>query len=442
MKKWLVYSLATMVAVMISVPWVKAQDSRDQEIKDLKARVERLEADANKNKTTTQPNVVTEPAATVADPQAGQAELPTLQELVNRTQFLSFVKDWNWGGNMAVSYNWNFDNPESHVNQGRFFDDRPNHFNINQFALWVEKPTIDESPVGFGAEIFIGRDAKKTHSFGLGNDDNPVDLLQAYVLAKIPVGTGIELKAGKFYGFSGYESCRASESDYISFGMLSGLTTPSSLTGIMATYVPVDELSLTLGLVNGQDQVEDRNDDKSLVWSLNFSYEKLFSLSFSGMYGAEQDNRNAEKLAMMDVIVEFTPTPELTIALNFNHGEEQSAVTTVAGLKQRAEWYTVAGYLKYVFMEKLASAIRAEYMVDEKGYIWGYTSPVTADPTRLAAWSVTWDLRYQVVEHFFVTFEYRHDHSRYGAQLFDNRDSTKAKKEYMDTIAFQLIYQF
>jgi len=232
---------AVLIAAAIGVPAAWAQDAKDKEIQELRQRLDRLEKEIGVKKEA--PAVAPAPGAPAAPPASIGDRIKTLEETIKSTPLFGVIKDWQFGGHVAVSYNYNFNDPNSRANRLRVFDDKANQFDINQAELWLEKPTSTESPIGFGVDFVMGRDAKKIHSLGLGisSGDDPTksdvfDLLQAYVTYKAPIGNGLDLKAGKFVTLHGAEVIRRTGNFNVSRSLAFGFAIPFTHTGIMGTY--------------------------------------------------------------------------------------------------------------------------------------------------------------------------------------------------------------
>lgn len=456
----IVSSVILVCCLLVGFMPLAAQDSKDKEIEALKARVDRLEQQLQNKQEAGKPAAKDEKTAdsAVADSAAKEDRPMTLEELLKSTPLLSFIKDWKFGGNIQVTYNYNFNSPddqatsvESRRNRARFFDDKSNQFDFNQLVLWVEKATSEESPVGFGFELFLGRDAKKIHSLGLGiqkedgqserEHSDIIDLAQAYITGRIPVGNGLEIKVGKFYGACGYESVRRSENYFASMGLVSSWLVPTSLTGITATYSPIEQALFTVGVVNGWDAVEDNNTGKTLLAVTTLTPFANFEFDIGIMWGAEQNNQAAEKRFIIDLIAIYQPMPGLTLGLNFDYGEENGAVFTTAGQPKRGIWHGLAAYFSYEFTDFLSAGVRGEYLCDERGARLGFVDPDTGEPERITMWAITLNVRGKLLEHLFVTLEYRHDQTTHHDKYFDYHDRLLGK-DRQNTILAEVMYQF
>lgn len=462
----LVIGGAVLLAATIGAPATWAQDAKDKEIQELRGRLDRLEKELGVKKEAppaAEPAQVPGAAAAAAPaPQSIGDRIKALEDSIKSTPLFAVIKDWQFGGNVAVSYNYNFNNPKSQLNVERVFDDKANHFDVNQAELWLEKPTSTESPIGFGLDFTVGRDAKKIHSLGLGigAGDDPTksdvfDLTQAYVTYKAPIGNGIDLRAGKFVTLHGSEVIRRTGNFNVSRSLLYGFAIPFTHTGVMASYSFTDWLSVTAGIVNGWDNTDDNNNDKSFHGMVTLTPVKDLTLTVGGTWGPEArfagDDANGPKRGLIDVVATYKPIPPLTLTANFDYGEQDDGVfrNVATGQLKTARWYGVAGYAQYDLTDRISFGLRGEYFVDEQGFRLGLASVDPSNPgtsVRAGLWELTLTGRYKLLDHLFTSVEYRHDESTNGLPVFDDggldTSGVQKKSDSQDTIALELVYQF
>ena len=164
--------------------------------------------------------------ALVLSPGDGQAG-----DLVNLFKE-SGIKIGGWV-NAGATYNPNY--PANGYNGTVTFADRANRFQLNQFNVFLQRTVVTEGNVfDFGGrfDFLFGTDAIYTQAFGIPpfdvNSGQPLDrgnwdldiccsstrtygiaLPQAYLEAYVPVGRGLNIKAGHFYSPTGYETVPA-----------------------------------------------------------------------------------------------------------------------------------------------------------------------------------------------------------------------------------------
>ena len=449
----LVMSGVLLLAAAIAAPAAWAEDAKDRQIRELRELVERLGQRLNQleNQVGAKKEVSAAAPASGAPAEAPQSlgdRIKNLEEAMKGTPILATMKDWQFGGHVAVSYNYNFRDPQSQNNALRLFDERANQFDVNQAELYVEKPTSEAAPIGFGLDVLLGRDAKKVHSTGLGEANQPFDLTQAYVTYKVPFGKGIDLKGGKFVTLHGAEVIRRTGNFNISRSLAFSWAIPFTHTGVMATYPVTDWLSATVGIVNGWDNTDDNNRGKSFHGAATVTppFLKDFTLTVGGTWGAESrfagDTGNGPKRGLLDVIATYKPIAPLTLTLNYDYGRQPDlGVDPITGAfiagNQTAVWHAVAAYATYDITDRISVGVRGEYFKDQDGF----RLPGATPGSKLEVWEATLTGRYKLFDHVFASIEYRHDEATDNKKIFDRGDGT-AKASSQNTIQGELIYQF
>lgn len=388
-----------------------------------------------------------------AAPPAGsvQDRLKAVEEAI-ASPALSFLKDITFSGYVQTTYSFNFEAPPSRTNQLRVFDDDANQFNINNIELAFSRQPTEKVPVGFGVVLNAGRDARKTKAAGLGGgDDNPFDLQQAFVTYVAPVGKGLTLKAGKFATLLGAEVIEAPANFNVSRSFLFGFAIPFTHVGALATYPLTDQVSATVGVVNGWDNVRDNNRGKAAIGQVSVAPVEGLTLLVNGIWGAEQTNMESPKRWVVDVVATYVPpsVKALTLQANYDYGREDEAVDegTVTAVLRDANWQGVSLIANYDLTEKLSFAVRGEYFIDQDGARTAFMGTATPSglprASRLNVYEFTATAKYKIWQGLFTRLEYRHDQSVGGgdAPVFDG-DAGPSTRKKQDTVAVELVYMF
>jgi predicted porin len=363
---------------------------------------------------------------------AEQGELQELKERLERLEqgpegsLFQFLKSIEVKGFIDGTFNWNFNDPENpRENRLRVFDRPANTFSLNLVELSLERKAAELNSVGFRLDLDAGRDVKFFQARGLNTGD--FDLQQAFMTYKAPIGEGLSITFGKFVTLLGAEIIEAPDNFNTSRSFLFGFAIPFTHTGLLLNYPLTSAVDLTVGAVNGWDNVDDNNDAKTFIGRVGFNIAENLSVGLAGIYGAEQDDRNGPARWVIDFVGTFKPIPELTFVLNYDYGAESEAVLVDTRLSD-AWWHGVALITHYAFTEKFGLALRGEYFKDKDG-------ARTGTPQDL--WEGTLTAGYKWVKSFETRLEYRHDQS--DARSFD-RDGRAVKSQ--DTIATEFIFRF
>ena len=180
-------------------------------------------------------------------------------------------------GYVDTSYTYQFAGAGEYANSGlqnpgggpanthaalRQFDTSNNTFNINAVKIALEKalPDKNEWAAGFRIDTIYGEDAKYlgdtalngTSTAAVGTNNNSgLALEQALVKFRIPIGNGLDIYAGKFVTFLGYEVIESPANLNFSRGLLFTNLIPLTHTGIYADYKFNNILEAKLGIVDG-----------------------------------------------------------------------------------------------------------------------------------------------------------------------------------------------
>ena len=103
----------------------------------------------------------------------------------------------------SASYTWNFNDPQSNLNQLRAFDYDHNSIRIDAAEVVVQKAVAARGDFGFRIDLAMGAVAKVAAARGLFRDPvtgnaQDFDLQQAFASYVVPLGRGIRVDAGKF----------------------------------------------------------------------------------------------------------------------------------------------------------------------------------------------------------------------------------------------------
>lgn len=341
-----------------------------------------------------------------ATPAVTPAEQPN--PLLEEIKLFAYIENsyvWNLGGN-----------GRGNVNELRFYDyDGGYSFNMAEFS--AKKDPSERYPFGFGLVLTAGLDAQKNHALGIFRDEDDTfpfrntpafDLQELYLSYKVPFGTGLTLKAGKFVTMHGYEVIEApsnlnfSRSYFFSFGI------PLTHVGLLASYSPVEWLTLTAGPIVGWDVAKDNNDAPSGHGQITMTPVKDLTTALNFVVGPEQSDNDDNLRALLDLVVAYTGIKSLTLAMNAGYGREQDDPSLVAARTRQdtdVSWWGIAGYAAYDWTDKLRTAARIEYFQDTDGV----RTAAVAPGKKLGLWATTATLQYKIWRGLVARLEYRHD---------------------------------
>src|SRR5437879_4330074 len=169
--------------------------------------------------------------ATAAFGQEKPAERP--KTLLEEIVLFSYIEN-------SVVFNLNGNGRGNH-NELRLYDfDRG--YTFNRAEVSAKKDPSERYPFGFGVVLTAGQDAQKNHALGIFRDSDDAfpfrnapafDLEEAYGSYKVPLGSGLTVKAGKFVTLLGYEVIESPNNLNFSRSFLFGFAIPLTHRGAL-----------------------------------------------------------------------------------------------------------------------------------------------------------------------------------------------------------------
>ena len=319
-------------------------------------------------------------------------------------------------------YNYNFNGPESGLNDWRVFDQKANSFTLDLAQIvFAKDPAIGN--VGFKLKLSAGETAKWIHSAGLGNANDPFDLTEAYISYVAPLGKGVRFDFGKWATFFGAEVIEAKDNVNYSRSFLFNYAIPFTHTGLKVGYSITDALTVGLHMVNGWDNATDNNKGKSYGASIGFAPVEQFSTIVNVMSGPEQASNNSNYRSLVDVVTTIKPIKPLTIILNYDYGYESKFTDSAGTYLGGSHWSGISAITKVDINDMHSVALRGEYFRDDNAARTGFVQ-------ELKEVTLTWETR--LVGNLILRPEYRHDWS--------NKATFDGAKKQQDTLALGVMY--
>ncbi len=311
------------------------------------------------------------------------AAAPAAERIAPKT--LEFLADTSISGYVQSSYQYTFGhNGTPGRAGGRQFNNSGSDFSIDQFKLTLESPLADDRfAAGYRVDFLAGKDAERIHSYGLFSSDpnelsrrqarnNPqaVDLQQAYVAFRVPVGNGLDAKFGKFVSLAGAEAIDAPANWFLSRSYIFSFGEPFTHTGLLLSYRWNDMLDTQLGVVNGWDTVTDNNSGKTWLGRVGVSLlDGNLKNAVTVIGGPEQPSHNSNyRWIVDDVLTWQTPRENLMLTFNAMAGHEDDAMDS-GGFRHRGsfDWWGAAVAARYQWTPFVTTAVRVEYFSDADG---------------------------------------------------------------------------
>lgn len=320
--------------------------------------------------------------------------------IAHANNVINFFKDngITAGGWINAGATYNANHPANGYNGPVTFNDRANRFQLNQFNVYIQRPVMTGGKsLDFGGrfDFMFGTDAIFTQAFGVPpfdvNSGQPLNrgnwdldlccastrtygiaLPQAYVEAYIPVGKGLNIKAGHFYSPTGYETVPAPSNFFYSRAYTFSNGEPFTHTGLMGNYPLNKNWSLMGGATTGSATGGwDGGFDRQLgnwggLGGITWTSDNMrTSINVTGTY-SETSAQSKEPWGMYSVVLQHNITSKTHFVLHHTHGYASGVLLN--GVHTNAEWYGVNTHLYYDLLEDLSIGIRGEWFRDRDGF--------------------------------------------------------------------------
>lgn len=361
------------------------------------------------------------------------------------------------GGFVDTSYSTNLNEPTDRNSNFRVYDTEADSFQLNTTHLFIGKEATAEggamNRAGFYFSLDIGDNADVNAPAGTDGADQ-VDFQEAYVNYLFPIGSGLMLTAGKFATLAGAELMNSKDNMNFSSSYAFAFG-PFTHTGVRLSYDVNSMVGVTLGALNGWDNVDDNNDSKTLEAGLSLNPFESLSWNHAVYYGSEQDEVVSLQRFFYDTVLTYTPSSRFKFVTQFDYGKEQQDGAKGAALAARAttgladnmfdsvqqsaafvpgnggEWNSVVGYANYTPTDKLGFTVRGERFDDTEGARTGIDQVL---------YGLTFTTQYNLTPDLMTRLEYRYDVS--SQDVFGTDSATDPLDNNQSTIGAQIIYMF
>lgn len=343
-------------------------------------------------------------------------------------KFVGAMSDITISGFVQASYFYNTDHPADGLSDGYLFNTKDNSFSINKVKLTVASKPVetDKWDAGFRTSLIFGDDAPVLNSPGGSGAANTSfnDLREAYVELNVPIGTGLNIKAGELISLLNYESGDGGAANpNFSQGNQWWFTGNGPSAGVQASYNFTDKVGLTLRVDNGLFQGPvDNNDGKAFSGSLNL---KPTSKLWANIYFFTDSEPGSTDCTGFGTIGGYQVTEKLGTGWEFDYFNFDGPAWDPDG---KSDIWSVGGWVWYDFTSKVGVALRADY-IDSPDPLMGLGPAVRpgagittgGDSSHLG--SVTLTLNLKPTPNIKIQPEIRYDYTSFSGGLdgSDNR---------------------
>jgi hypothetical protein len=277
------------------------------------------------------------------------------------------------GGWLEQGITTNNLDPADRFNGPLAINDRYNEYQLNQFWLFLNKPTNTEDggwDIGGRFDMSYGEDWRFGQCFGLENRfDDPnsfYGLILPQFYAEVAVDK-LKVKLGHFATFTSYEVVPAPMNFFYSHSyMMGGYFDPLLVTGVQAEYALNNNWVLIGGANRGWLMFEDPTDSWNFLgggkWA---SDDKKQTLSLMVDTGDQIGFTGLHNRTGVYVVYTNQLTCKFQYASQYDIGQEVGG--SFVDLGENANWYGIEQVGIYKLNEKWSAAVRYEWVNDEGG---------------------------------------------------------------------------
>jgi hypothetical protein len=376
---------------------------------------------------------------------------------------------------------------------GHQFDTNNDNFNVNAVKIALEKalPDKNEWAAGFRIDAILGSDAKSLGDSAFGGSTTsassttvstsyPIALEQALVKFRIPVGNGLDIYAGKFVTFLGYEVIESPANPNFSRGLLFTNAIPLTHTGVYADYKFNDTFEAKFGVVDGWNnsvspgstgtrnatdlQNHESFGGKAITGQLNINAPgKNANITQSFIYSPDGENYGTGgsfdngPVFVYDIWGNWSPTfikdSALTLGFNADFGYNGATGEPNQGNNSFGSgsdgsffddthdsntWYGVALYAQYKLTKVVTLAARGEYLHSDASEF----EKFGASNTNVDDFSETLTASFALWDNLLTRAEYRYDHVVNGSNFQSGNSVGDATYTDQNEVSLEAVYSF
>lgn len=340
----------------------------------------------------------------------------TAQPTYAQTNVSTFFSKVEFSGLVDAYYTYNFNEPTTgEFTPLRNFDVKHNQFSISLLELALAKPATSDDRIGFRFDLQYGQTAQIFNSDPLDNN-NLVNVQQAYVSYLAPVGSGLTFEVGKFVTPIGTEPTEANLNNNYSRAFLYALG-PYYHVGARVAYAVNSKVTLGAMLVNGWNATGDNNSGKTVGASVTLVPTSKVTIVQNFLFGPEQAGNSDDKRTYSDTNLAVTIDDKTTTGLNYIWAKDSAAGEDI-------NWQAIGLYFRRQVTDSFAVSPRFEYFDDQDGLASGAAQ-------KLKEITLTGEVKHP--QGLIFRMEYRRDWSDID---FFTKDGSPTDNQNTFTVAF------
>jgi len=350
-----------------------------------------------------------------------RARMQSLEELAQKQglvpsgtapKLVSALSEISLSGFVQASYFYDTSTPGDRVSNAYLWNATHNSFSLNKVKLTLASPPVERSgtdwDAGFRTSFIFGEDAPNVNTGG--ELQSFEGLREAYVELNVPLGSGLNVKAGQLISLLNWESGDGGAANpNFSQGNQWWFTGNGPAAGVQLGYAFTEVVDLKVRVQNGLFAGPvDSNDGKAVLASLGFKPNKKLWANLIGWYSEENQ---ASDVSGGSIIGGYQATEKLGTGFEFDYFNFDPRVGSSADL------WSVGGWVWYDFSPKFGIAFRGDY-INSPDFVLGppmrgpASAIVTPDTDGDLA-SLTLTFNFRPTPSIKIQPELRYDHTSY-----------------------------
>lgn len=255
--------------------------------------------------------------------------------------------------------------------------------------------------------------------------------------AGFKLGESIWIDAGFFGTHLGTESFLPKNNNLSSISFLT-YHEPFFQSGVRLTWELSDKLYGELHLLNGYNSLVDNNDAKSLGVLLNYSINDNTSITYTNLYGRENEDVISpdQNRFYQNVYFDKNWDDRLFLLMGFDFGIQSNS--DLDNPSKNATMYGGLITFRYQFNDKWSSTIRGEVMNDENGFLSGVVVDDKGKSRGLEIYGLTIGAEYRPAPNTYFRTEFRYAQAPDQLKIFTADAPTNSRTELLFTLGIDI----
>ena len=198
--------------------------------------------------------------------------------------------------------------------------------------------------------------------------------------------------------------------------------------GVKLSYLPNDNLTVCLHVLNGYNSFVENNKKKSIGLAVSYLLGEKGSIGYYNLYGDETPDsiHISHTRFLHNLVFTYQVTKKLKVLIGGDLISQQNSAITNA--KKTAVVYGAIATLKYQFTPTFGAYARGEMFNDDDGFLTGVITDTNNKLTGFKLWGITAGLEYKPTENSFIRLEGRQLQMNKNQEIFRWKDKNESQR--------------